>query len=137
MEQYGRALLSLHNLLSPANSVNAIKRDLTAGRVPVWMPTRMVLAASDIDESWDVSSDSLAAWLAGKIGARRLLLIKHGEFLPGRECFEDLAAAGVVDRAFPSYLRNSAVAASVLGTSDHFAAIIAIREGAAAGIPVQ
>lgn len=137
MEQYGRALVSLDSLLSPADSADAIKRDLTAGRVPVWMPARMVLAASDIDESWEVSSDSLAAWLTGRIGARRLLLIKHGEFPPGRQCFDDLAAAGVVDKAFPRYLTKSAVAASVLGPSDHHAAMIAIREGAAAGIPIQ
>ena len=80
MEQYGRALASLDRRLSPADSAEAIRRDLDAGRVPVWMPARMTRLANDIAPSWDLTSDSLAAWLAGTIGARRLFLVKHVEF---------------------------------------------------------
>ena len=65
MEQYGRALASLNKALSPADSERAIHRDLANGRVPVWMPSQMVLRATDIAQSWEVTSDSLATWLAG------------------------------------------------------------------------
>src|SRR5277367_6058937 len=74
MEQYGRALVSLKRMLSTADSVDAIHRELATGRVPVWMPRRMVFGATDIGQSWDTTSDSLAAWLVGEIGADRLLL---------------------------------------------------------------
>ena len=77
------------------------------------MPTRMVLAATDIARSWDATSDSLAAWLVGKIGARHLLLVKHGEFLSGRARCEDLAALGVVDKSFARHARLCAVAAFI------------------------
>ena len=137
MEQYGRALVNLNSRLLPADSADAIHRDLAAGRVPVWMPTRMVLAATDIARSWDATSDSLAAWLVGRIGARRLLLVKHGEFLSGRARCEDLAALGVVDKSFARHARLSAVAAFILGPSDHHAAMVAIRGGAAAGVLVD
>ncbi len=136
MEQYGRALVNLNSLLSPADSADAIHRDLAAGRVPVWMPTHMVLAATDIARSWDATSDSLAAWLVDRIGARRLLLVKHGEFQAGRARCEDLAALGVVDKSFARHARLSAGAAFILGPSDHDAAIVAIR-GGAAGVPVD
>jgi aspartokinase-like uncharacterized kinase len=137
MEQYGRALVSLNSLLSLADSADAIHRDLAVGRVPVWMPARMVLGATDIARSWDSTSDSLAAWLVGRIGAHRLFLVKHGEFRSGRGRFEDLAAMGVVDKSFARHVRMSAGAAFILGPSEHDAAIVAIRGGAAAGVAID
>ena len=65
MDQYGCALASLERKLIPAASATAIRRVLLDGGVPVWSATRMVLGAEDIPWSWDVTSDSLAAWLAG------------------------------------------------------------------------
>lgn len=137
MEQYGRALASLNGLLSPADTAEAIDRDLAAGRVPVWMPARMVLDAPDIARSWDATSDSLAAWLVGRIGAGRLLLVKHGEFPSGPARLEELAATGIVDKSFARHVKMSAAAAFILGPSDHDAAMVAIRDGAAAGVPVD
>ena len=43
MEQYGRALASFNSALSLADSADAIQRDLSEKRVPVWMPSAMVL----------------------------------------------------------------------------------------------
>ena len=82
MDQYGCALASLGRRLIPAASATAIRRVLLDGGVPVWAATRMVLGAKDIPWSWDVTSDSLAAWLAGRIGAKRVLLVKHVEPTP-------------------------------------------------------
>src|SRR5882757_6158198 len=42
MEQYGCALASLNPRLALAESRAAIDRALAAGRVPIWLPTRMV-----------------------------------------------------------------------------------------------
>jgi len=66
MEQYGCAIKSLHEALSLAGSLDSIRRGLAGHQVPVWLPTQMALSATDIPPSWDVTSDSLAAWLAGK-----------------------------------------------------------------------
>jgi 5-(aminomethyl)-3-furanmethanol phosphate kinase len=137
MEQYGRALASFNNALSPADSVGAIRQHLDADRVPVWMPSPMVLSANDITQSWDVTSDSLAAWLAARIGADRLLLIKYAKNTSARAAVKDLIAAGIVDEAFALYLKQSAAAAFILGPSDHQAAVSAIRSGATAGILVE
>ena len=83
-----------------AGSAAAIHRALHDGRVPVWAPARMALCAKDIPGSWDVTSDSLAAWLAGKIGAARVLLVKHVE-ASGPLGLHDLVARGIVDPLFP------------------------------------
>ena len=137
MEQYGRALASFNSALSPADSVRAIRQHLDADRVPVWMPSPMVLSANDIAQSWDVTSDSLAAWLAARIGADRVFLIKHPKNTFVRAALKDLIATGIVDEAFALYLKESAAAAYILGPSDHEAAVSAIRSGAPAGIPVE
>src|SRR5882672_7935642 len=63
MEQYGCALASLNGTFVLADSLAAIRQALAATQVPVWMPSRMALAA-DIPASWDITSDSLAAWLS-------------------------------------------------------------------------
>lgn len=136
MEQYGRALAGCDGRLSPADTVDAIRRELGAGRVPVWMPTRMVLDEADIAPSWDVTSDSLAAWLASRIGARRLLLVKHGTSFPDQESAERLAATGVVDKAFPRYFRQSSLHAAILGPADHDRMSAAIRDNTAVGFAI-
>lgn len=137
MEQYGRALASFNEVLSPADSAEAIRRELAAARVPIWMPARMVLGSPDVAPSWDATSDSLAAWLAGRIGARRLFLVKHVEIRAGRASPAELVASGIVDKAFARHLRMSDAAAFIFGPSDHGAATGAIRHGTSAGTPVD
>jgi dihydroneopterin aldolase len=137
MEQYGRAVISFSDLLSPADTVEAIERQLAAGRVPVWMPMRMVSAATDIAPSWTVTSDSLAAWLCSRIGADRLILVKHaGSPCSPARC-EDLVAMGLVDEAFPRYFRMSSISASIVGPGEHAALVAAIRRGASPGFSIE
>ena len=117
MAQFGRALESLHPLLTGASSRRAIARLLARGRVPVWAPERMALAAR-LPASWALTSDSLAAWLAGELGAARLILVKHGDFEP-REAADDLARRGIVDPLFPEYLRRVVARAALAGPLDY------------------
>jgi probable H4MPT-linked C1 transfer pathway protein len=49
---------------------------LRAGRVPVLAPFAWLRAADPLPHSWDVTSDSIAAWVAGAVGAPRLVLFK-------------------------------------------------------------
>jgi aspartokinase-like uncharacterized kinase len=63
--------------------------------------------AAALPESWALTSDSLAAWLAGALGAHRLVLVKHGRFDAAAVDVHDLVARGVVDPLFPRYLRQS------------------------------
>jgi dihydroneopterin aldolase len=66
-----------------------------------------------------VTSDSLAAWLAGKIGAERLLLVKHVALENGTACVSDLVVRDIVDKAFAHFLAASGVPAFILGPEDH------------------
>jgi probable H4MPT-linked C1 transfer pathway protein len=57
---------------------------LAQGGIAVLAPARWLQAADELPHSWDVTSDSLAAYLAGLLGAAELVLVKpvaHGEQL--------------------------------------------------------
>src|SRR5688572_19730316 len=49
---------------------------LNAGGLPVLAPFQWLRDADPLPHTWDVTSDSIAAWVAGAVGARRLILIK-------------------------------------------------------------
>src|SRR3984957_4302052 len=79
MEQFGAAICNLEPALVPAASLPQLRKTLRAGRTPVWMATKMALDAADcVPSSWDVTSDSLAAWLARRVGSRRGVRVKNG-----------------------------------------------------------
>jgi aspartokinase-like uncharacterized kinase len=110
MAQFGRALQSLNPALRLAATRSAISRAFRDGKVPVWSPYAMVSAAS-LPATWELTSDSLAAWLAGVLGAGDLVLVKHGRFGAASVDVHDLVEHGVVDPLFPRFLRESGVRA--------------------------
>lgn len=137
MEQFGQALAAMRSQFEMAGSKAAIGRLLQAGAVPVWSPTEMVLQAADVAATWDVTSDSLAAWLAGQIGARRLLLIKHGGRPDARIGVASLVSEGSVDKAFPHFLSASGAEASIVGPAVHIGAAESLRLGKPIGTQID
>lgn len=55
---------------------DAIETALEARQVPVLAPFRWMRDADPLPHGWEVTSDSIAAWMAGATGARRLVLVK-------------------------------------------------------------
>jgi 5-(aminomethyl)-3-furanmethanol phosphate kinase len=49
---------------------------LAQGKVAVLAPSRWMRSADVLPHSWDVTSDSISAFIAGALGAARLILIK-------------------------------------------------------------
>lgn len=103
MQQMALLLCDRQPRLEAVDSVEDIDCALAGGRVPVWLPDRMLQAANDIAFSWQVTSDSLAGWLAAQLNAEGLLLVKSAELEPGRNTVERLQRDGVLDAAFHRY----------------------------------
>lgn len=104
MDLFAETLCALHPGVSPLFSLEEIPDTSPAEQtVRVWIPTRDVLADSSVDRSWDVTSDSLSAWLAGRIRARGLLLVKSKEPDTEDGSLMGLVEEGLLDRAFPRY----------------------------------
>lgn len=128
MDQFGHALVGLDDRLTLADTFEEIGRILRKPAVPVWLPSLAVVGSPDIPCSWDVTSDSLAAWLAGQVGAKRLVLVKRVEV--GKEAIGlgEAVRSGAVDAAFARFLTESRATAVILGPSD-LAALAAAVDG--------
>lgn len=70
----------------------------------VWDPALLREGHPDIPETWDATSDSLALWLAARIGAPTCTLVKSADAPPGCDA-ATLSAMGLVDVAFPGFAR--------------------------------
>jgi aspartokinase-like uncharacterized kinase len=55
---------------------DGIRRGIDQGLVPVLAPSRWLQETDPLPHSWDVTSDSIAAWVAMMTGAPRLVLVK-------------------------------------------------------------
>lgn len=79
MDQYAEILVEKIEGADLAYDAAGVRRACRAGRVPVLAPSRWLREADPLAHSWDVTSDSIAAWIAWQLGARRLLLVKMRE----------------------------------------------------------
>ena len=117
MAQYGWMLQSFSPALACATSCGSIHRALREDRVAVWLPFELTGELPAELASWDVTSDSLAAWLAARLPASRLFLIKACAMHD--ECsWEGYASAGIVDGSFPLYARGAPFAVDLLHKDD-------------------
>ncbi|MFG1349749.1 aspartate kinase [Xanthobacter autotrophicus] len=105
MEQMAHAMADLESRLLPARTPAELAEAAAKGAA-LWFPAAMTLGHAGIPESWDITSDSLAVWLAAEMGADRLVLVKApgAPFLaPSGDRTADIAAwsaTGLADAAF-------------------------------------
>jgi len=119
MDQYGVLMAGLNRGLATAASELEIAERGWQHRGIVWLPSRMVCADENIPASWDVTSDSLAAWLAHTLGAEHLVLVKSIHPPPSSNSVESLMRDGVVDASFAEFIARPGFDTWVLGKEDH------------------
>jgi aspartokinase-like uncharacterized kinase len=129
MEQFGLVMKSLHPALVTAASELEIAERSWQHRAIVWLPSQMVLADETIAQSWDVTSDSLAVWLAVKIGAERLVLVKQADVAENSLAAHRLVAEGVLDAAFADFAAGLSCPVHIVGKSEHAAFAAALTGG--------
>jgi len=134
MNQFGCAVASIGRGYVLAESACAIARAVSARQVPVWCPVPMALEADDLPASWDVTADSLAAWLAARLAATRVVFVK--QIAPRTSSLNALIAAGILDRFLPRLLGAGGFEAYIVGPGDHATAAAAIAAGSPAGMRV-
>jgi aspartokinase-like uncharacterized kinase len=119
MEQFGRMLCGMQPGLIAAADPEEIDGVLAMGGRPVWMPTTMVAADKGIQHSWEITSDSLAAWLAGQLGADKLLLVKSAALDADNLSVETLMERRFVDPRFADFMQRAELEVWTMAQHDH------------------
>lgn len=115
MEMSARVLVESAPGLVGAGTPAAFDRAWQEGLTPVWLPVELTARAPDIPQTWDVTSDSLAAWLAARLQATHLVVVKSCSVPESmRQDAAALAAAGIVDPCFPRYVEAQAFRWSIV-----------------------
>jgi aspartokinase-like uncharacterized kinase len=76
MDQYAHLLAARLPAGVVVTTPDDAMRTLDEARIPVLAPSRWMSDADPLPHSWDVTSDSIAAWVAGELRARELILVK-------------------------------------------------------------
>jgi 5-(aminomethyl)-3-furanmethanol phosphate kinase len=74
MDQYAYVLAALVRSARVVHTPEAV--GLPMHGLPILAPFRWLRETDPLPHSWDVTSDSIAAWVAHAVGAKRLLLVK-------------------------------------------------------------
>ena len=82
----------------------------------IWSPSIEELNLDQVPATWDLTSDSLAAWLANKVHATQLLIIKACE-VDLDSPLDELVQKGIVDAQFPHFVKNASFNVTILSAS--------------------
>jgi len=106
MQQMALLFKGLCSDLCIVNKIEAIRPALNQKKVVVWSPLATELDAGKIKASWDVTSDTLAAWLAVQLSAEQLMLVKSAQ-LPENATLQQLSEQAIVDKAFANFVQHN------------------------------
>jgi aspartokinase-like uncharacterized kinase len=138
MEQFGWLLSDLIPGAVRSAALDPVRTERTTVLLPAALPL-------DLPASWEVTSDSIAAWVADRVGAGRLVLVKavdglFADWPPRGEPLARLTAAelaalapGGVDEHLPALLAGAQFETWVIGGRDPARLAELLESGATAG----
>ncbi len=118
MDQFGLMLASMNPALATARTECEIDERAWQHRGIVWLPSHMVLADDTIPQSWDVTSDSIAAWLAQRLKAQHLILIKSDKPDESKLELKTITASGLVDKEFGDFALDKVFSSWIVKKTD-------------------
>lgn len=113
MAQTAMLMQGIDPALQPASDELEIRQALHRGQPALWVPLDLLRRQAGELTHWGVSSDSLALWLAQRLHAERLIVVKSCAIDPAAT-LEQLGADGVLDAEFAQRARGAAFPIEVL-----------------------
>ncbi|MEI6268171.1 MAG: uridylate kinase [Methylococcaceae bacterium] len=117
MQQMALLIKGLKSNYSIAHSITDILKQVSQQKVVIWSPDIVELDNAAIKESWDITSDSLAAWLAGELSARELVLVKS-TIIDKHLNLQQLTDLGIIDQGFYDFVGQGGFKISIINQSD-------------------
>jgi 5-(aminomethyl)-3-furanmethanol phosphate kinase len=81
--------------------------------ISIWSPDIAELDQAGIPNSWGITSDSLSAWLAGRLGANELIVVKSVN-INEEHTVQELVKLQIVDAEFCHYLQPASCKTTVV-----------------------
>jgi 5-(aminomethyl)-3-furanmethanol phosphate kinase len=72
----------------------------------LWLPFSLIDDDSEINANWDFTSDSIALWLATKLSAEKLVLVKSKKLENDPEAIQKHINNGEIDKGFQLLMKN-------------------------------
>lgn len=123
MDQFGVLLAGMNAGLVTASSELEIAERGWQHRGIVWLPSKMVMADSAIPQNWQVTSDSLSAWLANKLGAEQLVLVKSKSLITYQKQtstkLQTMVDDELIDSQFVNFAKDKPFQSWVLNKADY------------------
>ena len=107
MQQMALLIKGLKDDFSIARSIADIPKQLHRQKIVIWLPDIVELDNAGIQASWDITSDSLAAWLAKVLSAKELILVKSA-MIDASLSIQQLAEQNIVDKGFCDFVKQAA-----------------------------
>jgi aspartokinase-like uncharacterized kinase len=116
MDQYGYLLNQLIDGSRLCSDLASACESAESGSAAILLPSALVIQADPLPHSWQVTSDTIAAWVCRCSGCNKLILLKDVDGLLGSDglmkgmAVEQLAAhAGGVDEYLSNFLKSAAL----------------------------
>ena len=122
MDQYGFFLSDMPPNSIPCYTLKGVNNS-TEGKVLIFLPSQLMFHEDPLEHSWDVTSDTISAYIAGLLDAKKLILVTDVDGIfsedpktsPNNKLIEELAAEELqswnkrtsVDKILPKTISQS------------------------------
>ncbi|NOS73936.1 MAG: uridylate kinase [Methyloglobulus sp.] len=113
MQQMALLIKGLKPGFKIAASISEINKQSNQHNAVIWSPDVVELDSAGIPSSWDITSDSLAAWLAKTLGADELILVKSVNIDIDFDVLK-LVQQQIVDVAFHKFIQHTSFTINII-----------------------
>ena len=117
MQQMALFIKGLKTDFALTGSTCRISSIINKTNIVIWSPALAELDSAGIKSTWDITSDSLSAWLAAKLMADELILIKSVTIDKNSDVSK-LVRAKIVDESFTEFTLQAAFKLTILHAKD-------------------
>jgi len=76
MDQYGILLADITPNSTIIHTLNDVEKVWETGKLPILLPSRLLFTSDELPSSWDVTSDTISAYIAKLLRIEKLILVK-------------------------------------------------------------